>query len=157
MSFILARLVSGHVAPVAQKPVAAEAEFNRGALLVMDEDGAWAECEEDPEAIGAIAESSYGPDTSGFNKLAKKEFPPGYMQGTKVQGEVQFHAEYLGDLPAADGGSYGVTRDEDADWKVDFDKTGEDARVKLVGRWTDAPINRSRVMVSFLAANVQVV
>lgn len=156
MSFICARLHGGHVAPARQKPVASGAAFNLGALLLMDANGAWAECGADPVAIGAVAESGYGTDSSGFARLGKKEFPPGYMQGTLVMNEQEFHALYVGDLPAANGGSYGVTRGADGIWRVDFAKTAGDARLKLVGRWTDAPINKSRVMVVFLAANVQI-
>ena len=53
--------------------------------------------------------------------------------------------------------AYGVTKDADGLWKVDFAKTGLTARVKLISKeWTEAPLNRNRVEVVFLAANVQI-
>jgi len=155
MSFIAARLKSGHVPPNRELPVAAGEAFEQGALLLVNASGEYEECAADPAAIAAVSESAFGADTSGFNRLGVREFPPGMMQGTKVQGQ-QFHAEYVGTLPAAIGGSYGVVRDTDGRWKVDFDETVE-TRVKLVGFWTDAPINKNRVFVEFLAANVQVI
>jgi hypothetical protein len=157
MSFIQAHLEAGHTPLVRELPVAVGEAFVKGALLIRDGAGAWAECGADPAAIGAVALSNYQVDNSGFSPLGRTEFPPGFMQGMAVQGEQVFHAEYVGALPAVDGGSYGVTRGVDLVWRVDFGKGGGDARVRLVGRWTDAPINRNRVMVSILPANVQVI
>lgn len=156
MSFRAARLKSGMTPVHREKPVASGQAWEEGALLVMDANGAWTECGADPASIGAVAESAYGSDTTGFNHFGSKEFPPGYMQGILVNHNQPFHAEYVGTLPAADGGSYGVVRDSDGKWKVDFSDTTA-TRVKLVSRaWTVAPLNRNRVEVVFLAANVQV-
>jgi hypothetical protein len=159
MSFRQARLKSGHTPPTRELPVAAGAAFRQGALLVRDANGAWAECGADPAAVGAIALSDYGAaDATAIGVgHGRHEFPPGHMQGMKVQDEQEFHAEYVGTLPAADGGTYGVTRGGDSKWRVDFAKDGAAARVKLVKRLTEAPINRNRVVVSFLPANVQIV
>lgn len=156
MSFVTARLKGRSVPPVKELPVAAGADFSRGALLVRDANGAWAECGADPAAIGGVAESDYKADSAGFGGHGRTEFPPGYMQATLVQGEQEFHAEYVGTLPAADGGSYGVIRDTDGRWKVDFDEVVA-TRVKLVNRLTNSPENRNRVLVSVLPANVQIV
>lgn len=140
---------------IREKAVAAGAAFEEGALLLVDANGLWAECGADPAAVAAVAESGYGSDTSGFIRTGKREFPPGYMQASVVAREQPFHAEYVGTLPAANGGSYGVVRDTDLKWKVDFtDVTA--TRVKLVNRLTDSPENRNRVEVVFLAANVQI-
>ena len=155
MSFKQARLRSGHTPPVVELPVAAAADFSQGALLLKDANGAFAECGADPAAIGAVALSDYKADTTGFNHLGRTEFPPGYMQGMKVQGDTPFRAEYVGTLPAADGGSYGVVRDTDGRWKVDFDETTA-TRVKLLRRFTNSPENQNLVEVSVLAANVQI-
>lgn len=155
MSFRAARLRSGMTPPIREKAVAAAAVFEAGALLLVDGAGKYAECGADPAAIAAVAESAYGPDTSGFNRLGTKGFPPGYMQGCLVAREQPFTAEYVGALPAANGGSYGVVRDSDNRWKVDFTDT-TNTRVKLVNRLTDSPENRNRVEVVFLAANVQI-
>jgi hypothetical protein len=54
-----------------------------------------------------------------------------------------------------DGGSYGVVKDSDGKWKVDFSDTTA-TRVKLVGRRTNSPENLPQVIVTVLAANVQV-
>lgn len=155
MSFRAARLRAGSVPHIREKVVATGAAFEEGALLLVDANGLYAECGADPAAIAAVAESAFGADTSGFVRTGKKEFPPGYMQASLVANEQPFHAEYVGTLPAANGGSYGVVRDTDGKWKVDFaDVTA--TRVKLVNRLTDSPENRNRVEVVFLAANVQI-
>lgn len=157
MSFVLAHLNSTKVPRAVEKPVAAGADFSRGALLLVDANGAYAECGADPAAIAAVAESDYGVDASGFNPVGKKEFPPGYMQGMSVQNETVFHAEYVGTLPAAEGGSYGVVRDTDGRWKVDFSDT-VNTRVRLVNlSWTEAPLNKRRVLVTFLPSAVQII
>ncbi len=157
MTFIVARLHGTKVPPVKELPVAVDEEFETGALLIRDGDGAWAECGADPTVVGAIAESGFGPDTSGFNRLGHKEFPPGMMQATKVQGEQPFHAEYTGTLPAAAGGAYGVVRGADSLWRVDFSDTTNQV-IRLVSiEWTQAPLNKNRVEVVFLPGVVQII
>lgn len=156
MSFILARAKSQSIPRSKELPLAAGASGKRGALLLVDANGEYAECGADPAAIAAVAESDFGADTSIGAVAGKSEFPPGKMQGTAVQDEVVFRAKYVGALPAADGGSYGVVRDTDGSWKVDFTET-VNTRVKLVGRLSDSPLNVPEVLVSFLAANVQVI
>ena len=156
MSFKLARLRGMSLPKHVELPVAAGASFNEGALLLKDANGDYAECGADPAAIAAVAQSAYGADTDGFGGHGKKEFPPGYMQGTAVQDEVPFRAQYVGALPAADGGAYGVVRDADGRWKVDFGETVA-TRVRLVKRYTGSPENLAEVEVVFLPANVQVI
>lgn len=157
MSFVLARLKSAHTAPVRELVVADGEEFRRGAPLLVDANGAYAEVAAAPTAIAAIAESDFGSDTAGFGGHGRSEFPPGMMQGTKVQDEVAFSAEYIGTLPAATGGSYGIVRGADGQWRVDFDETTT-VQVKLVDlRWTEAPLNKNRVLVVFLPDVVQVI
>lgn len=157
MSFQLAHLDGARVPRTVEKPVAAGASFARGALLLVDANGAYAECGADPAAVAAVSNSDYGSDASGFNPTGRMEFPPGFMQGTSVQGEHVFSAEYVGTLPAAGGGSYGVVKDTDGRWKVDFGET-TNTRVKLVNLgWTRSPLNKNRVLVSFLPGNVQVI
>lgn len=158
MPFLAARLNSRSVPRIRELPVAAaEAAFVRGSPLVRNSDGAWEECGADPAAIGGFAETDYGADTSGFRRLGRGEFPPGYMQATLVTDEQVFRATYTGTLPAADGGSYGVVKDgTTGDWSVDFSDT-TNARVKLVGRLTDSPIGQSEVLVVVLPTIVQIV
>lgn len=157
MSFKEARAKANRIPRVVERPLAAGSLFVQGALLVLDANAAWAECGADPAAIGAIALSGAGVDTSIGNRLGKTEFPPGYMQGMVVQDEVVYRAKYTGTLPAADGGVYGVTRGADSIWRVDFAKITTFARVKLVNRLTGSPENVPEVLVVFLLANVQII
>lgn len=156
MGFSPSRLRAGMTPPTKERPLAAGASGKRGALLVVDANGAYATAGADPAAIAATAASDYGPDTSGFNHLGVKNFPPGFLQGHSVEGLQPFKAPYMGALPAASGGDYGVTLDADGEWKVDFGKTGAAARVRLVKLLTDSPLNRNEVEVVVLPANVQV-
>jgi len=156
MSFVLAHLVGARTAPVREFALAASSAGYRGALMLRDEAGAWAECAADPAAVGGVAESDFGTDTGGYGGHGTKEFPPGYMQCTLVADEVAFSAEYVGTLPAADGGSYGVVRSADGKWRVDFAEVTA-LVVKLTGRYTNSPENRNRVKVVFLPAATQIV
>lgn len=156
MSFRLARLVGQSVPNHVELPYTSGSTFTRGALLLKNASNEWAECGADPAAIAAVSEVGVGTDTAGYGGHGYKEFPQGYAQAIPVQDEVRFLAEYVGSLPAADGGSYGVVKDADGDWKVDFAETVA-TRVKLVGRRTTAPENLALVEVIFLAANVQTV
>lgn len=157
MSFTTARLHGTKVPPVRELPVTAGQAFELGALLVKTGAGAYSECGADPTSVAAIAESGFGDDAAGFGAgPRRKEFPPGMMQGTKVMGEQPFLAEYIGTLPAADGASYGVVKDTDGRWKVDFADT-TNLVVRLVGRRTDAPENVRKVEVIFLPAVVQII
>lgn len=157
MAFHASRLRAGMTPRIKERPLAAGATGKRGALLVVDVNGAYATCGADPASIAAVAASDYGPDTSGFNHLGVKGFPHGYMQGISVQDNQPFLAHYMGTLPAAPGGTYGVTLDADGEWKVDFSKSAANQRVKLTSiETTVSPINRNQVEVVVLAANVQV-
>lgn len=157
MSFTLARLKGRSVPPVRELDVASGAAFEKGALLVQDANGDWAECGVDPATVGAVAESGYGANTSGFGSIGgRKEFPPNRMLGTLVQGETRFRAEFVGTLPAAVGGSYGVIRDTDNRWKVDFAET-VNTRVKYLRQIPEElPGTPTEVEVVFLSANVQI-
>ena len=154
MSFKAARLRAGVTPIIREKAVAVAMTWEEGALLLMDGNGNWAECAANPAVIGAVAESAYGPDTTGFVRTGKREFPPGFMQGILVQNQQDFTCLFLGAVPAADGASYDVIRDADLFWKVNF-ASSVNARAKLVGRETNSPENRNRVIVQILAANAQ--
>lgn len=162
MSFKLARLKGRSVPRVRELPVAAGAAFERGALLVVDANGNYAEAAANPAAVAAVAETAFGPNTSGFGNITgTREFPPGKMLGTTVADEVSFRARYLGALPAANGGTFGATRDADGLWKVDFAKpagtAGVTALVKLLNRFTNAPENQAEIEVVFLPGVVQLI
>lgn len=156
MSFIPTNIDGQKMVRTVERPVATGSDFNDGALLLVNASDEFAECGADPAVIGAVAASGAGPDTDGFNRLGTRGFPPGYAQAHWIGDEQPFSAEYVGTLPAAAGGSYGVIRDSDGRWKVDFAETVA-TRVKLQSiKPTASPINRPRVIVTFLAANVQV-
>jgi hypothetical protein len=143
----------GGVGRIVTRPLAAAQVFNVGALLLVDANGAFAECAANPAAIAAVALAPAGTDASGFNMLGAFPFPPGQMQGEAIKGR-KFTCKYVGTLPAADGALYGVVRDSDNSWKVNFADT-VNTRVKLVDRRTNSPENIARVVVEFLDANVQ--
>lgn len=145
----------GGVGRIVERDIAAAQAWNTGALVLVDANGAFAECGADPAAVAAVALAPTGADTSGFNILGTKAFPPGKMQAATIKGR-RFTAKYIGTLPAADGGLFGVVKDSDGDWKVDFTET-VNTRLKLIGRRTLSPENIARVVVEFLDANVQVI
>lgn len=140
---------------IVERDIVPGAAFLQGAALLVNGSNQLAECGADPASIAAIACTDVGADTSGFNILAQKNFPPGRIQAIRITRERRFRGLYVGTLPAVDGGSYGIIKDTDNKWKVDFSDTTA-TRVKLVGRRTNSPENLPQVIVVFLAANVQV-
>lgn len=156
MSFKLARAKSQSIPRYKEKALAAGASFKKGALLLVNASNEYAECGADPASIAAVAESGAGASTEIGNRTGKEEFPPGFMQGIAVQDEVEFRARYVGALPGAVGGSYGVVKDADGLWKVDFGEV-VNTRLKYVRSYAGSPENLPEVGVVFLAANVQVI
>jgi|SRR3982751_2449359 len=156
MSFKLARAKSQSIPRTKEKALAAGAAFKLGALLLVNANDEYAECGADPALIAAVSESAAGASTEIGNRLGKEEFPPGRMQGTAVQDEVEFRARYVGALPGAVGGSYGVVKDADGFWKVDF-TDAVNTRVKYVRNYGLSPENLPEVGCIVLAANVQVI
>lgn len=156
MSFFPAHLRGGLTPRVRELPLAAAQSGKRGALLLQDGSGNFATCGADPASIAAVAASDYGTNSLGFNHLGVDGFPPGYMQGYLLTDEQPFHAQYVGTLPGAIGGSYGVVLDSDGLWKVDFTET-VNTRLKLTKFLTTSPENRNRVQIVFLAANIQLI
>lgn len=155
MSFQLAHPDGVRVPRTVEKNLAAGYAELEGALVLADASDNFAACGADPASIAGVTVSPGGVDTSGFVRFAKKEFPPGKMQVIALTGIV-FSARYIGGLPAANGASYGVVRDTDLFWKVDFTET-VNTRLKLVDRRTNSPENIARVLVIFLTANIQVI
>jgi hypothetical protein len=155
MSFILDD-ASDLLDSIVERDIVPAAAYLQGALLLVNGSNQFAECGANPASIAAIACSDVGPDTTGFNRLGNKNFPPGRVQGIRITRERLFRSLYVGTLPGVDGGSYGVVKDSDSKWKVNFADT-TNLRVKLVGRRTNSPENLPQVVVIFLAANVQTV
>jgi hypothetical protein len=113
----------GKIPPTIEKLLASGYAEAQGALLLVNASDEFAACSADPAAIAAVALTPGGTDTSGFNILGTKEFPPGSMQGISIANGVKFISDYVGSLPAVPGGQYGVIRDSDGIWKVDFNET----------------------------------
>lgn len=143
----------GTIGAIVERPLAAAYAEEQGALLVVNGSGQYAACGADPALIAAVADTPGGTDASGFNILGHKEFPAGYMQGINIRDRV-FRAFYVGALPAADGGQYGVIRDSDGFWKVDFNEVDNPVLV-LVGRLTASPESQAEVLIKFLPAVIQ--
>jgi hypothetical protein len=155
MSFQLAYPQGRAVPRTIEKNLAGGYSALEGALVLLDASDNFAECGADPAAIAGVTVSPGGTDTSGFVRFGKKEFPPGKMQAINWNPDIAFSARYVGGLPAANGGLYGVVRDTDLYWKVDFTETVA-TRCKLVDRRTSSPENIARVIVIPLASSVQV-
>lgn len=156
MSFQLAYPKGVAVPRIIEKSLAAGQAFEVGALLVADASDNWAECGADPASIAAVACSPAGADSTGFNVLGRREFPSGKVQAIALSAEVPLSCKYVGTLPAANGGSYGVVKDTDGFWKLDFAETTA-AQFKLVDRRTNSPENIGRVIVIPLVAKIQLV
>jgi hypothetical protein len=165
MSFQLYHLQSARMALVQEADVADGEAFYRGAPLVLNGTGEFEEVDggeypyEGP--IDAIALARYNQDRTemydgapSFDLTGGLGMNPGRMQGiVVVQGDrkLWFSAEYVGTLPTVVGGSYGIVRGADERWRVDFDETTA-VVVRLESlAWTQDPINKQRVVVSFLA------
>lgn len=140
---------------IVERDIVPGAAYPQGSLVLVNGSNQFAECGADPASIAAVACTDVGADTTGFNRFGSKNFPPGRVQAIRVTRERRFRALYVGTLPGVDGGSYGVVKDSDGKWKVDFTET-VNTRLKLVGRRTNSPENLPQVVVVFLAANVQV-
>lgn len=156
MSFILARgAPGGHIPRIFERPAAAGSNWYRGAALLVDGSGNLAECGADPAAIAGFAENDFGTTSaSTFNPFGKDGFPPGYAQCCGAFHQY-FRCRYMGALPGVMGGTFGITRDADGLWKVDFSKSAANQRVKLIRSLATSPENLPEVLVQVLDANVQ--
>lgn len=155
MSFQLANPKGMAVPRIIEKALAAAQAGEAGALMIADGSDNWAECGADPASIGAVALSPFGTDTGGFNILGKREFPPGRLQCIPLTPDVPLTCKYVGSLPGANGGTYGVVRDTDSQWKLDFTEVTA-MQFKLVDRRTASPENIARVVVLPLVAKIQI-
>lgn len=157
MSFIQATPTgTGAVEKVRSRPVVSGGVWTLGALLLLNANGEWAECGADPALVGGVSEHPVGPGSGSLAPIGRVEFPPNECIATLVSNGALFTCAYAGTLPTVVGGTFGVTRGADGIWRVDFAKNAANQRVKLVSiDETASPLNRARVTVQFLAANVQ--
>lgn len=124
-------------------PLAAAQTFKTGALVLRDGSANVAECGADPASIYGISEGEAGKEITDILKIIvtrATEFTRWWMPTS------------VAPVAANSGVSYGVTKDADGIWYVDFAKTAGAARVYVHQIDTDT----NRVEVSVLAANRQV-
>lgn len=166
MSFQVANLESQSVPLIKELPVADGQSFVKGALLV-ESSGEWVEVSEDDYEeygdvglIEGVALHRYGVEglvpfegTPGFDITGGIGINPGRCLAAVVrQGDRTrlWSAEYVGTLPEVTGGTYGVVRGADLKWRVDFDSAGSVVLLESLA-WTQDPLNKNRVIVSFVA------
>lgn len=126
-----------------QLPLAAVQTFKTGALVLRDGSGNIAECGADPAAIYGVAEEPAGKEPTDANKVIV----------TRATESTRWWFPCSAAPTSANSGiNYGVTKDADGIWYVDFTKTAASARVYVHQVDTDT----GRVEVSVLAANRQV-
>ncbi len=158
MSFRLEQnLANGWIPVVRQRALVPGSAGRKGHLLTQTAAGQFAEVvDPDPAlaTIAAVALSDWGPGAGSLFPLGTREFPPGFMQAYIIQDDVPFLAQYVGALPATEGGTYGVVRHAGL-WKVDFTDTVA-TRVRLVDlRTAIAPTARPEIGVVFLPGFMQ--
>jgi hypothetical protein len=139
----------GTIGSIPEYPLAVGYAEAQGALGFINSSGQFEACGADPALIGGVANTPGGPDTSGFNILGRKEFPAGYMQVIALKGR-RFRAPYVGALPAAYGGQYGVIRDSDGVWKVDFNEVANVVVNYVPPSLTESPLSQAEVICTFL-------
>lgn len=160
MSFVFATggLGQGTYVPrTVEKNLPAGAAYEAGSPVVVTANDEYAEAGVDPAIIAGFSLFACGPDTTGYVRFSRREFPVGKMNVIQAK-DTLWHAEYVGALPAVQNGTFGITKSADGKWRVDFAKTGVAARVTLITpTWTQSPLNRGRVFVRVLDANVGVI
>ena len=124
-------------------PLAAAQTFKTGALVLRDGSANIAECGADPAVIYGVAEEPAGKEpVDAVNKIIV----------TRATEQTRWWFPTSAAPTSANSGvNYGVTKDADGIWYVDFTKTGGTARVYVHQVDTDT----NRVEVSVLAANRQ--
>lgn len=135
MSFDYTRGSSTSVAIPSVRQLAVSGSGNntwlKGAPLILSS-GTFVEAGADPATIGGIALHDVGAGTGRLYPTGRKEFPPNFAQAVQLEDFQTWTALFLGTLPTTIGSSYGITKDTDNKWKVDFAKTGGSARGVLV-------------------------
>lgn len=123
MSFQLSRAEDQSIDALLKDVDSGTTAFLDGALLLKQADDEWAECGADPTEVSAVALHRYGANTGVGNVTGRHEFPPNKALGIPVAGRRRFTAEYVG-TPAL--GDFGVIKDTDDKWKIDFNETTTD-------------------------------
>lgn len=156
MSFRPAVLHSQSIPPAIEKDLVAASDLLPGALVLRNGSDEWAECGADPASVAAVAVTGGGADTDGFRLPANREFPPGRLQAIPIQATKRWTAEFVG-TKGDIGTSYGVVKDSDGQWKVDFAEVTALVVVFVSDDLDEDPLDSNRVVVEFLDDVVQVV
>lgn len=138
-----------------ERALASGGAWEMGALLVVNGNGEYEEAGADPATVNAVSLVRAGADTTyafggtaGFNITNRKEFPTNKIQAMSPVG--LWTADYVGALPSPDNaGQFGVIRDTDGLWKVDFNEITA-LVVNLVRNLNTSPELVHRVLVSFI-------
>lgn len=152
MSFIPATSFAQSVPRTIERGIATGYAGNKGALLVLNGSNEFAECGADPTAVAGVAVGAGGADTDGFNITGRKEFPALKLQAYWPGNGQLFLARYVGTL-GTPGTQYGVVRDTDGLWKVDFAETTTDV-VMFHKSLNVSPESQPLVLVSFVQSIV---
>lgn len=123
-------------------PLAAAQTFKTGALVLRDGSANIAECGADPAVIYGVAEEPATKEITDVTKII-------VTRATEMT--RWWFPTNVAPTSANSGVNYGVTKDADGIWYVDFTKTAGSARVYVHQVDTDT----NRVEVSVLAANRQ--
>lgn len=123
-------------------PLAAAQTFKTGALVLRDGSANIAECGADPAVIYGVAEEPATKEITDATKIIVQK---------ATETSKWWFPTNVAPTSANSGVNYGVTKDADGIWYVDFTKTGGTARVYVHQVDTDT----NRVEVSVLAANRQ--
>lgn len=123
-------------------PLAAAQTFKTGALVLRDGSANIAECGADPAVIYGVAEEPATKEITDATKIV-------VTRATEMT--RWWFPTNVAPTSANSGVNYGVTKDSDGIWYVDFTKTAGSARVYVHQVDTDT----NRVEVSVLAANRQ--
>lgn len=150
MSFRPTTYENGGQITARELAVVAAGSWNSGALIVTNASGEATECGADPALIAGISLSNVGTGTGPLYPLGVREFPPGRCTVLPISPDYTFTCQYKGTLGTL-GTAYGVVKDTDGLWKVDFsDVGGTTTRVTLVDKsQTAAPLLQNRVSVKF--------
>jgi hypothetical protein len=155
MTFIMATLKGAAIPPHVERPVADGEAFPKGAPLEVVA-GEYVEAGAASVNVVAIANGGYGPEVagpsgeSGFIRIGTQEFPPGFMQGIPVE-DQEFHAEFVGNIPAATDGTFNPVKGPDGEWRVNFAAAG--TILRYLGTVAPGPLDapwQNRVRVKFV-------
>lgn len=109
-------------------PIATNAAWRSGSLLLVNGSDQWEECGADPALIGGVALDEVGDGVGPLVPTGRREFPLFNAGAIVVTPDTLFSGPYVG-VPQI--GNYGVVKGTDGIWRVDFTET-VNTRVRVV-------------------------